>query len=186
MRWFAVGVILFAMGCAQMRRAGRYQRVMIETDPPGASVTIKGGIDLTQPIVYIGKNGKTYMVYTEQNAFRTPLALILDKEESYVLELVAEGFNKEVINMRPHFAFHPYLIVLFPIVPLVSDYEIKAFEDVKVKMRPIGEEEPGEKTEPKEEPAEPGEKAEPEEKTCLLYTSPSPRDLSTSRMPSSA
>ena len=27
---------------------------------------------------------------------------------------------------------------------------------------------------------------EPEEETCLLYTSPSPRDLSTSRMPSSA
>ena len=26
----------------------------------------------------------------------------------------------------------------------------------------------------------------PESKTCLLYTSPSPRDLSTSRMPSSA
>ena len=28
--------------------------------------------------------------------------------------------------------------------------------------------------------------APPEKKTCLLYTSPSPRDLSTSRMPSSA
>ena len=26
----------------------------------------------------------------------------------------------------------------------------------------------------------------PQDKTCLLYTSPSPRDLSTSRMPSSA
>ena len=26
----------------------------------------------------------------------------------------------------------------------------------------------------------------PKDKTCLLYTSPSPRDLSTSRMPSSA
>ena len=172
MRWFAVGVMLFAMGCAQMRRAGRYQRVMIETDPPGASVTVKGGIDLTQPIVYIREDGKACMVYTEQNAFRTPLALMLDKEKSYVLELVAEGFNKEVINMRPHFAFHPYLIVLFPIVPLVSDYEIKAFEDVKVKMRPIDEEaepeekaEPGEKTEPKEKPAEPDEKAKPKDES---------------------
>ena len=29
-------------------------------------------------------------------------------------------------------------------------------------------------------------KAVAEEKGCLLYTSPSPRDLSTSRMPSSA
>ena len=28
--------------------------------------------------------------------------------------------------------------------------------------------------------------ATPDPKTCLLYTSPSPRDLSTSRMPSSA
>ena len=31
-----------------------------------------------------------------------------------------------------------------------------------------------------------GEKTKGRYKTCLLYTSPSPRDLSTSRMPSSA
>ena len=34
--------------------------------------------------------------------------------------------------------------------------------------------------------SKPSEANPKEEKTCLLYTSPSPRDLSTSRMPSSA
>ena len=45
------------------------------------------------------------------------------------------------------------------------DYEEKVFPDVK---------------------AEPGEKALLTFHTCLLYTSPSPRDLRLSRMPSSA
>ena len=35
-------------------------------------------------------------------------------------------------------------------------------------------------------PAAPGAPAQSATNTCLLYTSPSPRDLSTSRMPSSA
>ena len=55
---------------------------------------------------------------------------------------------------------------------------------VKVEVMPKAEEEVSHVTKVSADPKREGE--EEEEEDCLLYTSPSPRDLSTSRMPSSA
>ena len=60
----------------------------------------------------------------------------------------------------------------------------------KTPEQPVTDSGPGKETPPAppKEPEKVSVSPEPEKKTepCLLYTSPSPRDLSTSRMPSSA
>ena len=61
-----------------------------------------------------------------------------------------------------------------------EDYCIGYFEEVYWVLDPIEEEEV------RDEIINFFNEKFPQSKTCLLYTSPSPRDLSTSRMPSSA
>jgi hypothetical protein len=123
-------VSVFAMGCSQMRHAGRYQEVMIESQPEGAAVLLEGNIEAA-PVAIKMQDG-LQLVYASPLQLRTPVKLILDKENQYRVRVVAEGYPEYEKELVPHFAFHPYLIITFPVVPFWSNYEIKRFDDVAV------------------------------------------------------
>lgn len=132
MRVFIVMMIVsvFALGCSQMRHAGRYQEVRIESQPEGAAVLIEGSIEAA-PMAVKTEDG-LQLVYSSPLQIKTPVTLILDKEKEYNVRVAAEGYPDYEKELKPHFAFHPYLIITFPIVPLCSNYEIKRFDDVSV------------------------------------------------------
>lgn len=126
----------FTAGCAQMHYSGRYQEVRIESEPPGATVLIEGEISTLSPVA-LQTGGGSRRVYhsggTLPVELTTPVVLILDKEcAEYRLKVVSEGYPEYEKTLSTRFAFHPYLVVLFPLVPFWSDYEIKRFDDVFV------------------------------------------------------
>lgn len=119
-------------GCAQMRYSGRYQEVKIETVPPGAKVLIEGNIGALSPVGVKGEGG-TELAYSSPMQLTTPVVVILDKDSpEYSVRIALDGYPEYEKVLAPRFAFHPYLIITFPVVPFWSDYEIKRFDDVLV------------------------------------------------------
>ena len=125
-------VSVVGLGCAQMRYSGRYQEVKIESEPTGAQVLVEGKIGSLTPVAVRTEDG-TELAYSSPMQLKTPVVVILDKDcEQYSVRLASEGYPEYEKVLKTRFAFHPYLIVLFPIVPFWSDYEIKRFDDVIV------------------------------------------------------
>lgn len=125
-------VSVVGLGCTQMRYSGRYQEVKIESEPPGATVIIEGGIDPLNPAAVKLQDGMM-LAYHSPVELKTPVVLILDKESTgYRLRVVSQGYPEYEDVLMPRFAFHPYLIITFPLVPFWSNYEIKRFDDVFV------------------------------------------------------
>ncbi len=127
---FAMLVSVVALGCAQMRQAGRYQEVKIESEPEGAAVLVEGSIEVA-PMAIKMQDG-LQLVYASPLQLKTPVTLILDKEKEYLVKITAEGYPEYEKKLETHFAFHPYLIITFPVVPFWSNYEIKRFDDIAV------------------------------------------------------
>jgi hypothetical protein len=123
-------VSVVALGCSQMRHAGRYQEVRIESQPEGAAVLLEGNIEAAPMAIKI-QDG-LQLVYASPLQLKTPVTLILDKESEYRVRIAAEVYPEYEKELVPHFAFHPYLIITFPIVPFWSNYEIKRFDDISV------------------------------------------------------
>jgi len=121
---------VFALGCSQMRHAGRYQEVRVESQPEGAAVLIEGNIEAAPMAVKVGEG--LQMVYAAPLQIKTPVTLILDKDCQYRVRVTSEGYPEYEKELVPHFAFHPYLIITFPVVPFWSNYEIKRFDDIVV------------------------------------------------------
>lgn len=122
----------FAGGCAQLRYSGRYQEVKIGSEPTGATVLVEGEIGPLSPVAVKTEDGTT-LAYHSPMRLTTPTVLILDKESTeYRLKISLEGYPEFEKTLSTRFAFHPYLVVLFPIVPLWSDYEVRRFDDVFV------------------------------------------------------
>ena len=180
MRVFLVMMVVsvFALGCSQMRYAGRFQEVKIESQPEGAAVVVDGSIEVA-PMAIKLEDG-LQLVYSSPMQLKTPVTLILDKETKYHVTVSAKGYPVYEKDLEPRFAFHPYLIITFPIVPLCSNYEIKRFDDISVDFEvykaelealaraaeeaAAAEEEAVEEEEPAEEeqPAEESEEETPE------------------------
>jgi chromosome segregation ATPase len=125
-------VAMAGLGCTQMRYAGRYQEVKIESEPPGAMVLIEGNIGPLSPVAVKAEDG-TELAYSSPMQLKTPVVVILDKENpEYHIKIAFEGYPEYEKVLKPRFAFHPYLIITFPVVPFWSKYEIQRFDDVFV------------------------------------------------------
>ena len=124
-------LLLLVVGCAQLRYSGRFQEVLVNSDPPGAAVSVEGLTPLSS-IVAIKQN-KQFLLPSSQAFLTTPIKLVLDKERTYTVRIRYEGEQKTV-KLKAHFTFHPYLIILFPIVPFVIDYDVKRFDNIFVRF----------------------------------------------------
>jgi hypothetical protein len=125
-------VTVVGLGCGQMRYAGRYQEVTIDSEPQGAMVLIEGGIAPRSPVAVKGEGGME-LVYSSPMQLTTPAVVILDKDGGqYHLKVSCEGYPEYEKTLATRFAFHPFLIITFPVVPFWSDYEIQRFDDVFV------------------------------------------------------
>ena len=119
-------------GCAQMKYSGRYQEVRIESEPSGAKVLVEGKIDTLKPAAVKASDG-TMLAYHSPMQLTTPVVVILDKEcEEYTVRMAYEGFPEYEKPLLTRFAFHPFLIITFPVVPFWSKYEIQRFDDIFV------------------------------------------------------
>ena len=166
--WRSLFLLLVVVGCAQLRYSGRFQEVLVNSDPPGATVSVEGLTPLSS--IAAIKGDKQFLLFSSQSSLTTPVKLILDKERTYTVRVRYEGEEK-TIKLKTHFAFHPYLIVLFPIVPFVVDYDVKRFDNVLVRF---GEERsaPQQKQRQKKETGK--KKQKPHKKSPVKQPAPKP------------
>jgi len=129
--WRFLLLLLLVVGCAQLRYSGRFQEVLVNSDPPGATVSVEGLTPLSS--VAAIKGDKQFLLFSSQSSLTTPVKLVLDKERVYTVRVSYED-EERTVRLKTHFAFHPYLIVLFPIVPFVVDYDVKRFDNVFVRF----------------------------------------------------
>jgi len=164
----ALFLVLLAAGCAQLKKSGRFQEVLVTSKPLGAAISIEG-LSVLSGVAAI-KDGKHLLLFSSQATLTTPAKLILDKERTYTIHLRYED-KKKTIVLKPHFAFHPYLIVLFPVVPFVVDYDVKRFDDVVVDFTEKPKKKP-QKEPVKKQPAKPKKEEKPAEKPALKKPAP--------------
>ena len=95
-------------------------------------VLVEGGIAPKSPVAVKGDGGME-QVYSSPMELTTPAVVILDKDGGqYHVRVTYQGYPEFEKTLATRFAFHPFLIITFPVVPLFSDYEIQRFDDVFV------------------------------------------------------
>ncbi|MFH1421955.1 MAG: hypothetical protein ABIH42_04490 [Planctomycetota bacterium] len=179
-KWFVMLTgMLLVTGCTMLSESSRYQVVNIDSNPSGAKVTFEGEISPAQPLA-VKEGDKLIRVSAGKSEFVTPVSLIVDKEsKKYIVTFEKENYPTHQVLMETEFRLHPYLIIIFPVIPLLNHYEIFEYKDVYVDLDTVKQEneqkpvdvlqpadsetpkevtESKEATEPKEEkPAEPAE-----------------------------
>jgi len=176
--WRFLFLLLLVVGCAQLRYSGRFQEVLVNSDPPGATVSVEGLTPLSS--IAAIKGDKQFLLFSSQSSLTTPVKLVLDKERVYTVRVRYED-EERTVRLKTHFAFHPYLIVLFPIVPFVVDYDVKRFDNIFVRFGE-GRLAPQKKQQQKVEGKETSkEKQEPHKKSSLKQPVPKPGEKTPSQ-----